>query len=167
MISNVVIANALLLLATGSPLKKDADVPNYSYMNMGGGLTVGFFKDNPKVQIGDLIVAAKDCSTDTLVCIEAEGIFIAVPDRSVGYAADGTKVKVTSELDVNFFGLQTHVRIAEAARQSASYRSWYSSDLGLLAFSITAKGKTATYLLSQKEGLRAESKRVSKKSAQK
>jgi hypothetical protein len=165
MIFNLILASAILVFASNSPFKSEGDAADYLYMNMNGGPVVGFYKDNPKVQIQDLIVDANDCSTNTAVCVEAEGVFVAIPNRSVGYTSDGTKVEVVKEMDVTFIGVRAHVRLVEATRSSTRFQFWYSNDVGLLAFSISSEGKTATYLLEQTVGLKAGWKGEVKKSS--
>lgn len=145
----------MIICASNSFCLEVNDAPDYIYFNMNGGVVVGLYKGIPKILIGDRVEEIVDCSTKTVSCLESEGVLIAIPTESVGYFRDGTKVVATNKIEWNFFGKKAYVRIIDAHRGDVNYRYWYSDDVGLLAFSIAASGKSATYLLQQSEGLKS------------
>jgi hypothetical protein len=132
----------------------DDDVP-YIYQNMNGGPPIGFYETRRlEAVIGDEVVKLSSCSSSTVTCIKGGGVFIAIPDSSIGYAQDGTKVVRSKEHDFVFFGLHVRSAVIDAKQGAVRFRTWYSDDRGLMAFSITVRGMTATYLLEgAKSGL--------------
>ncbi len=141
---------AATLTATG-----DGDSREYSYINFNGGMSVGLYEDSSRVRIKDLVLKAQDCSTDTVVCFQSEGMLFALPYRSIGYASDGTKVETVERRNISLFGVQSHVHLIQATRDAVQYRFLYSYERGLLAFTVAGEGMTGIYLAGQASGFKA------------
>lgn len=128
--------------------------PDYSYSNMNGGPTIGFYKNAPTVAIGDEILILSDCSTATTHCLNVEGIYISIPTGDIGFSKSGEKTQFVKTTDLTFLGKTINTEIFETNHHGAKFVYWYSKTNGLVAFSISFKDKTATYLLSRESGLK-------------
>jgi hypothetical protein len=155
MISEKFIFVLASLLSGAVPIEQESML-RHAYANMNGGPNVGFFEQSPRMVLGDEVIKLNDCSTSSVTCTEAEGIFIAIPFSTEGTAKDGTKVVVAKHLDVSLLGRQMRVRIIDARRGSVSYRYWYSDELGLVAFTVSMQGDSVLYVLQQASGLKAK-----------
>lgn len=153
MIFNSLIA-AIISVGATNPENSFVNSRSFFYTNLSSGMSVGLYEDRSLIGIKDVAVKARDCSTDTVVCFEAEGVFFAMPYGSVGYASDGTKVETVERKNISLFGVSTHVHVIQAARDSVQYQFFYSYERGLVAFTIALEGKTATYLPLQATGFK-------------
>lgn len=153
MISRTLLAAIAYAAATVSAASDEKSV-EYYYINFNGGMSVGLYEDRSRIRIKDLVFKAQDCSTDTVVCFQAEGMLFALPYRSVGYASDGTKVETIETRDISLFGVKSHVHLVQATRNAVQYRFLYSYERGLLAFTVSGEGMAAIYLAGQATGFK-------------
>lgn len=129
-------------------------VPDYSYFNMNGGPTIGFYKNASTVAVGDETLILSDCSTTTTHCVNAEGVYISIPTEDIGFSQNGEKTQFIKTTDLKFLGKSIDTQIFETKHHGAEFVYWYSKKNGLIAFSILFNNKTVTYLLSQEYGLK-------------
>lgn len=145
---------SMSFMAAQSTINSDLNSKFFLYTSLNGGVPLGLYEDRSVIGIRDVAVPAHDCSTKTVVCFEADGVFFAIPYGSTGQTSDGTKVETVDRMDMNFFGVKTHVHVFELIRNSSRYRFLYSYTLWLVAFSITREGTTATYVMGHATGFK-------------